>query len=1029
MRKTKPFKNVYKYINILFLFAISSFTLFFLYPEFTTNAAKVLDNSAGTYTDDFGDNTGVPTRSYVNVNTAIGKLQLTSAASQTTFTAPYAASGNAITSVIKPLLIAKWDKLIIDATVPEGTTLKVQILSDNNTIWNNEYLPGNEEGLDVNTEINLETISIHKCPRKPDDPLGLNWGCSKFTSIKIRFLMTTTDTSITPTVDNLSLSWITTQDPSNTNLFDEGGWRFSSGNQQNTRQSSFYNPEVYSTFKWVSEKLHFDPYYYSLYNFNNKLIGITLNSYGRIFALDETTGQKIWETEGDYLYHGSISKDGTYYTNNSNVDSVVAVDLNDGEIRWVYNWMDGHGHKVLIGNNSIHYTRDTGSSPSIKLIEQGFDGTIIRNLDLTVIPEGLVSEIKSINQLVFNNEEKVGYSIIRVTNSSTYAVNTSKSRLVAIDLLTGELMWSFLGEYSDPIVGKDDTVYVSTITNNAWIQGKPVKEDKILALNPDGSVKWELNNPNSSDSNYTGKLSLTNQNVLLAIRKDPENANPLSIQFIDALNGTLLRTMQLQTFSYLDYYDLLFSDNNSGYYLKNDLYLNGDEESCDWNWKCNVEEQILYYDREGSFKWKLKIYYDNFDLNGNYYGHYLSTLIPGENGISYGSFSYDFSQNGRVPSETYAQTYALQPWTLSLVNTKDSYRPGEIVTFKVNSTMKTTNLLFGGDNKVQVVINNHKVPLTYVSTDSNDNTEWTGIYTIPTAQKDGDLGFKIEASQAYFETDLQTQFDEPALHTNNTGLVKSATIQITNDLPKVVITNIGSIKNIPVKDSLTYFFTTTTVNIKGTSEPNSKVFFVSNNNTYTSDTNSEGTYSIQLQLKKGSNGIEYYAKDALGNTSPSRTLKLVIGTENFPNWLLEKIGLLFNTDTNETPDSSDTDRQENQEHTKTITFVDSKGLPIPNARVVINSIEYITNSKGEIFTTDLEEESTYKATITYNGKEYTTDILGVSESVVLDIEQTNKGPVVVEEKNKNIYIYVGVGILLIGVILYIISKSRNKETF
>ncbi|MBN1331817.1 hypothetical protein JW978_02935, partial [Candidatus Dojkabacteria bacterium] len=76
--------------------------------------------------------------------------------------------------------------------------------------------------------------------------------------------------------------------------------------------------------------------------------------------------------------------------------------------------------------------------------------------------------------------------------------------------------------------------------------------------------------------------------------------------------------------------------------------------------------------------------------------------------------------------------------------------------------------------------------------------------------------------------------------------------------------------------------------------------------------------------------LVYYQIDDLGNRSETRTLNMVIGTENFPEWLLRQLGLLpeegqLLTDGEETPDMETIDRvadtlEENQTRTILLAF-------------------------------------------------------------------------------------------------------------
>lgn len=112
------------------------------------------------------------------------------------------------------------------------------------------------------------------------------------------------------------------------------------------------------------------------------------------------------------------------------------------------------------------------------------------------------------------------------------------------------------------------------------------------------------------------------------------------------------------------------------------------------------------------------------------------------------------------------------------------------------------------------------------------------------------------------------------------------------DVPKVVITDIGLMDDILDRDSLLYYFTSTTAVIKGNAYPNSTVLFDLGDDEYTAEVDDNGGFEIDLGLVLGTNSIEYYAYDDLGNESPKRDLTLVVGSSYFPDWLLGDLGLL-----------------------------------------------------------------------------------------------------------------------------------------
>ena len=123
-----------------------------------------------------------------------------------------------------------------------------------------------------------------------------------------------------------------------------------------------------------------------------------------------------------------------------------------------------------------------------------------------------------------------------------------------------------------------------------------------------------------------------------------------------------------------------------------------------------------------------------------------------------------------------------------------------------------------------------------------------------------------------------------------TGLSGTGGLSYQDEDTEVVITGIGSIDNVVNQSSVTYYYTTTKPEIKGTAEAGSTVYFEVGEETYTVVADSAGNYTITLDdptLVDGDNEIEYYSIDLAGNKSSVRGLTLVIGIDNFPDWLRE----------------------------------------------------------------------------------------------------------------------------------------------
>ena len=112
---------------------------------------------------------------------------------------------------------------------------------------------------------------------------------------------------------------------------------------------------------------------------------------------------------------------------------------------------------------------------------------------------------------------------------------------------------------------------------------------------------------------------------------------------------------------------------------------------------------------------------------------------------------------------------------------------------------------------------------------------------------------------------------------------------------EVIITDIGSISNVVNQSPVTYYYTATKPEIKGTAEKDSTVYFEVGGNTYTTITDGAGNFTITIDdpsLIDGDNEIEYYSIDLAGNKSSIKELTLVIGVENFPPWLQELFGIV-----------------------------------------------------------------------------------------------------------------------------------------
>lgn len=280
---------------------------------------------------------------------------------------------------------------------------------------------------------------------------------------------------------------------------------------------------------------------------------------------------------------------------------------------------------------------------------------------------------------------------------------------------------------------------------------------------------------------------------------------------------------------------------------------------------------------------------------------------------------------------------------------------------------------------------------------------------------------------------------------NNYSEVFSTNILLDTQPPsKVVITKLGLNQDITDKDNLTYYFFNDKLTVKGIAQPNTLVTFKIGDKTNTITSGVDGVFSLLLTspiINLGRNDIEYFQTDLAGNKSESRFLSLIIGIENFPQWLIEKINPVVKNDDPPKVESNEgnkvkkelekTEKPKTISNPQTLLFLDSSGKPLDGALVVIENKQYYTNSEGEIRVVGLDNKKTYKAKITHKDTEYETEVLGLSDGgdkLKIQVQDTD----IVEEKASrdmmlNIYIGISLFVLLLIFILYILSKKKKKS--
>jgi hypothetical protein len=202
----------------------------FVFTTVSVFAAPVQDNIAGTWTDTFGDATGIT--SQTNTGVTSEALQLTNASSG--FTPPFSTIGTASTVIVMPLLVSQWGVFTVASTTPAGTSIKVQVMDESGTLYPDSLLSGNTSGFTGGT-IDLSGL--------PVDRNAATSGGYKIGRLKFLFTLTTSDTNVTPTITDVSLSWTLRTGDTSVSFLANTSWPASTnqnGSAKNKFQAHFF---------------------------------------------------------------------------------------------------------------------------------------------------------------------------------------------------------------------------------------------------------------------------------------------------------------------------------------------------------------------------------------------------------------------------------------------------------------------------------------------------------------------------------------------------------------------------------------------------------------------------------------------------------------------------------------------------------------------------------------------------------------------------------------------------------------------
>ncbi len=736
----------------------------FLFPG-PVRAAPVYDQTNGTWTDSYSDNSGVPTRSDVDVDTSDGKLKLTNAGGG--FTPPYYTSGYARTTSIIPTSVALWGNITFSAETPTGTSINIQVLDEGNTVYSDTLLSGNESGF-TSSSIDISSLSVTKIA-------GNN--TAKFARLRLKITLSTTDTNVTPAIDSLVLSWIVSQGDTSASTLANTAWPITDADKKGTRHVSYYSNPVYPAIRWIKNQEYDYGGYFTRGKDEiifHKGIGGQISwptvSDAKLSAINRNTGATVWEKLiSGYAYSEikhTVSENGTLYIVDQYNDIFLAYDTSDGSLKWTYQFgsTHGNGHVAIADDGTLYTVRFNGT---FTVYAFNPNGSIkwTKNID----PPDSVST----SPVVIGNNGAVIFGTL--TYNSSNGDRTNHGELYALDPSDGSIDWQYStgdNKYITPIIDTDGTIYTAH-TNSLSI------EKKIYAIKFDGTLKWERSIGTSTDS--WSFLSLRSDGILLAGRWNGVSPYP-KYSYIEAINtsdGSLAWSHANNDYLY----GVVFTDGLNGYYYADRQGVNYTEGDT-----TPESTRLYYFDSSANQKWSL-IHEGNVGFK---------SFMMDEDGQFYGNLRDSTNNNNTL--------FALFPWTLSVSTDASSYNhSGDTITFTVTTAMQETNLLSGDSNQVQVYVDNgDKVALSYSSTNGDGDTIWTGAYTLPSGISDGNHSFTVEANAAGIETDIATQFTTAATDSNNTGYTTTGSFTIDNNGPSVDLISPKSYTKDDTKPTLSF---------------------------------------------------------------------------------------------------------------------------------------------------------------------------------------------------------------------------------
>lgn len=724
------------------------------------HAAVADDQVNGTYADDFSDATGIASTVDAGVDIADGTIKLKNAGG--TYTAPFLANGSVTLNVFRPLRVAAFGALDIVASIPAGTSVRVQIMDDGGALYRDTYVPGNSSGI-ASFPVDLSTVPFFQCgddyaPGFPPPYIT----CDKVGAITVRLLLSTSDAGLTPSVDSFSLSWTTFRGSTAASPIGDMPWPAAAGDMLGSSRSSYGSSAVYPAFRWVGpavEGAYALPGQRSTLATDNAVIYPSSYYAGYLISSDMSDGSENWRLPFlGYINGGLITQNGTLYGTDIITDLFYAIDIATGQIKWTYNFVGGHGNSQVVINadgSRIYTVRNNGALVNTVYIF-GPDGTLLNTSAITA-PSGVSANPTKMVVSPIDGTLYFGTSVRGAGGGST-----DTGKLYALDPDDGSVIWSYdIGDvdlYTGPMVGADGTIYVG---KSFFSKDFPIK---MYAINPGVApaerVKWVRDYGTGdmgirqialrSDGNLWIKYHLTRDSAVRILALNASDGSDLATP----LDGALI-------------WDPITSLGGGGFLSYGSGY--GDSSTV-------YKEVLSVYDNDFDLKWNIDYTYDSIDDSVFYY---ISQPVVGANGWLFSTLGknvIDESYN-EFPDQEYLQPFAMAPWTLVPSSDKSTYYEGETVRFSVATSMQEHNPLTSEDNKMQVVFDNGiKVPLSYSSTNGQGDTVWTADYALPADFGSGTHTYSVQAAQPMVKTDITTAFASAPAGSDNTGLTAAGTL-------------------------------------------------------------------------------------------------------------------------------------------------------------------------------------------------------------------------------------------------------------